>query len=56
MFNSLNIHASSYEVCVNTALIKSSAIWRFKCSGAIKICTRIISNFYMGQSHLHYGP
>ena len=37
---------------MSPALNRSSAIWRFEYSNAIKICSGIIFDFYMGLSHV----
>ena len=38
---------------MSPALKGSSAIPRFECSDAIKICDGITFDFYMGLSHIH---
>ena len=48
----LDIHVSTKLVWSPT-FNKSSAIWHFKCSHAIKICDGITFDFYTGLRHIH---
>lgn len=45
-----------YAVYMNLALNRSSALWYFKFGDATEICTRTMSNLYLGWPQLCYLP
>ena len=51
--NLLDIHTSTKHIRMSLTLNGSSAVQHFKCGDAIKICDRLIFDFfYVGLSHL----